>query len=88
MINITGYKWSKRNENHPKSKSKSYQPRVRIRKWKEHFKNQLENLAEVTATLIENIINGQLNTKLKHFTEEELIKLKAEKLQTSTKYLL
>ena len=39
----------------------------RLQKWKEDFKNLLGNPPEMT-----EIIHGQLNIKLGHFTEDEL----------------
>ena len=44
----------------------------RVRKWKEHFKNLLENYPEMPDKPIENFMNCQLNTKLGEFTAEEL----------------
>ena len=51
--------------------------------WKEHFKDVLENSPEITDKPTEEIIDGQLEIQLGHFTEDELetvLKtLKAEK---------
>ena len=40
--------------------------------WKEHFKNLLRNLPEITNKPFQKIINGQQDIKLRQFTEEEL----------------
>ena len=41
-------------------------------KWKEHFKDLLENPPETSDKPTGKIINGQLNVKFGQFTEEEL----------------
>ena len=56
----------------------------RLQEWKEYFKNLLRILPEITDKPTEEIINGQLDIKLRHFIEDELDtvlkKLKEEKL--------
>ena len=63
----------------------------RFQKWKEHFKNLLGKPPEIIDKPIQKIINEPLDIKLRQFTEKELDavlkKIKAEKLQTSMKYL-
>ena len=51
-----------------RSKLNATSQEKRLQKWKEHFKNQLGNLPKITDKPTEEIINGQLDIKLEHFT--------------------
>ena len=55
----------------------------RLLKWKEHFKNLLENPPEIIDSSIQNIINGQLDVKLGQFMEEELDAVLKKKIKNS-----
>ena len=55
-----------------KAKLKATSQQDQIHLWKQHFKNLLGNLPEVTHEPITRIISQQLDVKLGPFTQEEL----------------
>ena len=55
-----------------KAKLKAASQRERVKLWKQHFKNLLENPPKVTNEPITRIISTQLDIKLGPFTKEEL----------------
>ena len=55
-----------------RAKWKATSQEERLQKWKENFKNLLENLPKITDKPTEKIINWQLDIKLGQFAEKEL----------------
>ena len=55
-----------------KAKLKAANQQERIKLWKQHFENLLDNPPNVTQELITRIISKQLDIKLEPFTKEEL----------------
>ena len=54
------------------AKLKAANQEERLQKWKEHFKNLLGNPPEITNIHTKEIIYGQLDIKLRQFTERDL----------------
>ena len=78
-------KWSEQKEEHPGSKTKSYQPRNTNIDVKKHLTNLLETPLKSDKP-ITKIINSQLDIKLGEFIHKEL-KIKSRKEAGLKKYL-
>ena len=65
MISMTHSKGSKLKEKYHKRKLKGARQEDRLQNWKEHFQNLLRNPPEITEKSTENIINCQLDIKLR-----------------------
>ena len=61
-----------RRKNTAKAKLKAENQQERIKQWKQHFENLLENPPKITHEPITRIISKQLDIKLGPFTQEEL----------------
>ena len=61
-----------RRKNTAKAKLKAANQQERIKLWKQHFENLLENPPKITHEPITRIISKQLDIKLGPFTQEEL----------------